>query len=115
MGDAPERIWSYCPECGCEEPRYGEGPHKQCARCFQEWFTDIDYSEVVRGNLERLFVRADLSAAREAAARREGWNAAIEAAANDIDCGCKDGVCGYPHACPKSDVAAILAMKEIDQ
>ena len=56
-----------------------------------------------------------ISAAREAAARREGWNAAIEAAANNIDCGCTDGVCGYPHACPKSDVAAIRAMKEADQ
>ena len=61
------------------------------------------------------YTRDDLSAAREADARRDGWNAAIEAAANDIDCGCTDGVCGYPHACPKSDVAAILAMKETDQ
>ena len=52
------KPWNYCPECGCEEPRYGEGPHKQCARCYQEWFTDIDYSGVVRGNLERLFIAA---------------------------------------------------------
>lgn len=52
------KPWNYCPECGCEEIRYGEGPHKQCSRCHQEWFTDIDYSGVVRGNLERLFIAA---------------------------------------------------------
>lgn len=52
------KPWGYCPECGCEEPRFGEGPHKQCARCYQEWFTDIDYSEVVRCNLQKLFIAA---------------------------------------------------------
>lgn len=46
--------WSYCPECGCEELHHEQGEHKQCANCRQEWFSDIDYSEVVRGNLEKL-------------------------------------------------------------
>ncbi len=36
-----------------------------------------------------------------------GWMASAEAAANEIDCGCSDGVCQHAHACPKSDVAAI--------
>lgn len=46
--------WSYCPECGCEELQHEQGRHKQCANCHQEWFSDIDYSEVVRGNLAKL-------------------------------------------------------------
>lgn len=47
-------AWSYCPECGCEELHHEEGEHKQCASCHQEWFSDIDYSDVVRGNLAKL-------------------------------------------------------------
>lgn len=47
-------AWSWCPECGCEELHHEEGAHKQCANCHQEWFSDIDYSEVVRGNLRKL-------------------------------------------------------------
>lgn len=49
-----QEAWMYCPECGCEELRHEEGEHKQCTNCYQEWFSDIDYSEVVRGNLEKL-------------------------------------------------------------
>lgn len=47
-------AWSYCPECGCEELHHECGEHKQCKNCHQEWFRDIDYSEVVRGNLQKL-------------------------------------------------------------
>lgn len=47
-------AWSYCPECGCEELHHEAGEHKQCANCYQEWFSDIDYSDVVRGNLQKL-------------------------------------------------------------
>jgi len=47
-------AWRYCPECGSEELHHEEGEHKQCANCHQEWFSDIDYSEVVRGNLQKL-------------------------------------------------------------
>lgn len=47
-------AWSYCPECGCEELHHEVGEHKQCANCHQEWFSDIDYSDVVRGNLQKL-------------------------------------------------------------
>lgn len=43
--------WTYCPECGSDEVRHQEGEHKQCARCHQEWFSDIDYTDVVRGHL----------------------------------------------------------------
>ena len=47
-------AWTYCPECGSEDLHHEQGEHKQCANCHQEWFSDIDYSEVVRGNLEKL-------------------------------------------------------------
>lgn len=43
--------WTYCPECGCKEVRHEEGDHKECAECHQEWFADIDYTDVVRENL----------------------------------------------------------------
>lgn len=46
-------TWTYCPECGSKSLHHQEGEHKQCAVCHQEWFSDIDYSETVRGNLEK--------------------------------------------------------------
>lgn len=48
-------IWSYCPECGSEELHHEEGMHKQCGNCHQEWFSDIDYSDVVQHNLSNLY------------------------------------------------------------
>lgn len=66
-------TWQFCPECGCEEVRYEEGRHKQCARCGQEWFSDIDYLDVVARNLRRL----------SASPQREGWR--------DISTAPKDG------------------------
>ncbi len=48
-------AWIYCPECGSEEIHYEEGRYKQCANCHQEWFSDIDYSDVVQSNLSKLF------------------------------------------------------------
>ena len=48
-------AWTYCPECGSFDVRHEEGSHKQCAVCFQEWFSDIDYSDVVQQNLNRLY------------------------------------------------------------
>jgi hypothetical protein len=53
-GQRESVAWSYCPECGCEDLHHEHGVHKQCANCYQEWFSDIDYLEVVRGNLEKL-------------------------------------------------------------
>jgi len=53
-GQGEAVVWSYCPECGCEDLHHEQGEHKQCASCYQEWFSDIDYSEVVRGNLVKL-------------------------------------------------------------
>ena len=47
-------AWMYCPECGSLDVRYEDGNHKQCASCAQEWFSDIEYSDVVRQNLNRL-------------------------------------------------------------
>lgn len=51
--DEPVAIpaWNYCPECGSDEVGHQEGDHKQCATCHQEWFSDIDYSDVVRVHL----------------------------------------------------------------
>lgn len=57
-------AWKFCPECGCEEIRHQEGKHKQCADCHQEWFADIDYSDVIRANLHRLYRHAQPATAK---------------------------------------------------
>ena len=51
MTDEEKPKWSYCPECGSDKIHHAEGDHKQCAVCFQEWFADIDYTDVVQKNL----------------------------------------------------------------
>lgn len=53
--DSKHVGWEYCPECGCLEtdpPQEGVGYF--CTNCGQEWHGDLDYSGVVRANLERL-------------------------------------------------------------
>lgn len=51
--------WTYCPECGCEDVRHEEGEHKQCASCHQEWFSSVDYSDVVRKHLSGKYIDKD--------------------------------------------------------
>lgn len=72
-------VWSFCPECGSPEIRHQQGKHKQCDDCHQEWFSDIDYSEVVRGNLYRLYRHAQPATAKvdERVAFKE-WYAGYE-------------------------------------
>ena len=55
--------------------------------------------------------KANKPAALDLAPDHYDWNAAIEAAIDEIDCGC-DGLCLYPHACPKEDVKSIRALKK---
>ena len=54
---------------------------------------------------------ATFLAALDPAPDHSEWDAAIEAAAKEIDCGC-DGSCMYPHVCPKEDVESIRALKK---
>ena len=54
---------------------------------------------------------ARILSALEPAPDHAGWDAAIEAAVDEIDCGC-DGSCMYPHVCPKEDVESIRALKK---
>lgn len=59
--------WTFCPECGSEEIHYEEGNHKQCAYCHQEWYSHINYSRVVKVNLQELFKKANQQQALEIA------------------------------------------------
>ena len=54
---------------------------------------------------------ARILAALEPAPDHSEWDAAIEDAVKEIDCGC-DGPCMWPHACPKEDVESIRALKK---
>lgn len=47
-------AWEYCPECGSMEtapPDENVELQYFCAACGQEWHSDIDYTDVVRGHL----------------------------------------------------------------
>ena len=43
------KKWTHCPECGCREFTHvnslGKG-FRICAKCEQEWWTDINYKEI---------------------------------------------------------------------
>jgi DNA repair exonuclease SbcCD ATPase subunit len=46
--------WVYCPECGNGSFHVDESiskTHRQCIGCGQEWFCDINYSDVMQENL----------------------------------------------------------------
>ncbi len=56
--DTPKVLpWRCCPECWFEEyvlmPHLGQNC-RGCKRCGQEWWTDIDYTDVVLTKLRRL-------------------------------------------------------------
>jgi hypothetical protein len=88
-----EQKWpsDYCPECGSDkghdEPQAGGGWHVQCGNCGQEYFTDIDYSDVVRANLRRMFDATPPAGAGEAAATVfvEGESGWIDPAKRDAE------------------------------
>ena len=85
----PQLTIAYCPVF--EKRFYAEHPEKQAK---------IDAAREAR-----------ILAALEPAPDHSVWNAAIEAAVREIDCGC-DGPCMWPHACPKEDVESIRALKK---
>lgn len=64
----PRTPWAYCPECGDANPRaagYTTPTIRQC-KCLQEWFTDIDYTDVVQTNLgKRVVIEAQLATAKQ--------------------------------------------------
>lgn len=56
-GEDVKNIWSYCPECGSKEYsvityQEDESEERGCHDCDQIWFSDIDYTDVVRSYLE---------------------------------------------------------------
>lgn len=46
------KDWAFCPECGCRESwTISRGGERECKKCKQTWFPDIDYSDAVSDNL----------------------------------------------------------------
>jgi ribosomal protein L37AE/L43A len=45
----------FCPECGSYEIRRLGIKHLQCERCYQEFFTDVDYTDALAANLSRWY------------------------------------------------------------
>lgn len=75
--------WEFCPECGSRNHHHYFGyaaTHRVCDDCSQEWHTDINYLDVVRGNFS--------IAIRTAKASREPAN---------------DGGPAFPGAFPNGD------------
>lgn len=76
------KTWAYCPECGSDEIHHAAKEHKQCAKCWQEWFSDVNYSDAVTKNLaERDRLRRERDGMREALEKiaRTGLDAYSEA------------------------------------
>ena len=51
------KLWKYCPECGCAEfvkNPMGDKEERTCTQCKQDWFVDIDYSDVVIQKLKEI-------------------------------------------------------------
>jgi hypothetical protein len=71
--DRGEAVWSYCPECGSDELHHAEGVHKQCKRCKQEWFSDVDYTRAVRANLGERMDRKEATPPSPSAEAVEVW------------------------------------------
>ena len=44
--------WEYCPECGSEDHMEGYNQENGCIDCHQSWFSNHDYTDVVRGHLK---------------------------------------------------------------
>lgn len=57
-----DKEWKYCPECGSEQTHCEEGKHKECTICYQEWWSDCDYSDVVKINLAKRNIQNDRQA-----------------------------------------------------
>lgn len=55
--DDKDAKWKYCPECGCDKytmlTRYADSAENNCKECGQIWFTDIDYTDVIKSNLSK--------------------------------------------------------------
>jgi len=55
--DEKKAEWYFCPECGkeeCEINSFDPKCGRICRPCEQEWWTDVDYTEVVRQHIAGL-------------------------------------------------------------
>lgn len=66
--DGLTREWDFCPECGCMEFHREEGwteGLRFCVRCGQDWYSDVDYLDVVQANLHLAYLeRAERAASQ---------------------------------------------------
>lgn len=52
--EAQEAVaWNYCPECGGTDHAHLGGEGFFCQDCGQEWFPDLNYTDVVKKNLSK--------------------------------------------------------------
>ncbi len=47
-------LQKFCPECGNSAFNSGVDKERQCTKCKQSWFPDVDYSRAIASNLQRL-------------------------------------------------------------
>lgn len=48
--DARPVVWGFCPECGSDEANEYPDMLRVCNDCGQDWYTDVDYTDVIRAN-----------------------------------------------------------------
>ena len=70
-----------------------------------------DYCDETDPEIQAACFAKQCGIALKPAPDHDTWNAALEVAAKEIDCGC-DGACMWPHACPKEDIEAIRNLKK---
>jgi len=71
----------------------------------------VDGAKAIADEHHKLCALSSIQARTAAEVYGDGWNAAIEAAAREVDCGgCQHSECMSPGNCAQDDVKAILAL-----
>jgi len=73
-------LWKYCPECGCVgfvENKMGDKEERTCTQCGQDWFVDVDYSDVVIKKLKEITsLRGEIDELTRLLDEKECWKEA---------------------------------------
>ena len=83
--DKTIQPWTFCPECGSEDKVDGGSSYEHflCANCGQDWYSDMDYTDVIVSKLQnhaRLQAKLDDCKDQDREAYARGYKAGMHAA-----------------------------------